>query len=156
MSTPIPYAIVNGVRHDCSSIELKVNGTVYIGFKSIKYSRKRNRTMVRGNHPDPIGKTRGTNDFDATCELYLAEFNALQADLGPGYGDVFFQVLVTYTEAGFDSIQDVLNGCTLDSTEDAGGDGGPDPLTRKFSLSPIKILFNGIDDLATPLVGVPA
>lgn len=155
MSTPIPYALTNGVRHDCSSIELKIFGVVYIGFKSIKYSRKRNRTMVRGNHPDPLGKTRGTNDYDATCELYLAEFNRLQADLGPGYGDVPVPITVTYTENGFDTIQDVLQGCTLDSTEDAGGEGGADPLTRKFSLSPTKILFNGIDDLATPLVGVP-
>ena len=154
MATPIPYALVNGVRHDVTSIELKLAGQVFIGFKSIKYSRKRTRKMVYGKHPDPLGKTRGQNAYEAKCELYLAEWNAFQAQLGSGYGDELFTVTVTYTENGFDTISDVLVGCSMDSTEDAGGESGGDALTRSFDLSPLKIKFNGIDDLAVPLVGV--
>jgi hypothetical protein len=153
MPPPIQYPLINGNRHDFSSIELKLQGNVFIGFKAIDYSRTRERGMVPGNHPDPLGKTRGKNTYKATVELYIAEWNAFQAQLGDGYGDVFFQVLVTYSENGFDTIQDVINGCTMDSTE-ASGSSGTDPLTRKFELNPLKILFNGIDDLATPLVGV--
>lgn len=156
-STPIPYAIINGVRHDVSSIELKLHGQEFRGFKSITYSRKRERTIVRGNHPDGLGKTRGQNTYEGSCELYLAEFHFFMTDVlgGDGYGDVFFEINVTYTENGFDTIQDVLRGCTLDSTE-AGGSEGTDALTRKFDLSPVKILFNGVDDCATPLQGVAA
>lgn len=153
MTTPIQYPLINGVRHSFASIELKLNNLIFIGFKSINYNRTRNRAFVRGNHPDPIGKTRGENEYKADTELYLAEFNMFQAELGPGYGDVFFQILVTYSENGFDTIQDVINGCTLDTT-DVSQSQGSDPLVRKFDLNPLKILFNGVDDLLSPLVGI--
>lgn len=153
MTTPIQYPLINGTRHSFASIELKLNGQIFIGFKSLNYTRTRSRTVVRGNSPDPLGKTMGENDYSADAEVYLAEWNLFQDLLGKGYGDVFFQVLATYSANGFDTIQDVINGCTLDSTEVSQSQ-GPDPLVRKFTLSPLKILFNGIDDLTTPLVGV--
>lgn len=153
MATPIPYPYVNGVRHSFTSIELKLNGQIFVGFKSINYSRSRSRSQVYGNSPDPLGKTQGTNEYSADVEIYLAEWNAFQASLGAGYGDAFFQVLVTYSANGFDTIQDVINGCTIDGLEVSQSQ-GPDPLVRKFEMSPLKILFNGLDDLATPLVGV--
>lgn len=152
MATPIPYPLINGTRHSFSSIELKLNGNIFIGFKSINYSRSRSRTAVYGNSPDPIGKTRGTNEYTADVELYLAEWNQFMESIGEGYGDVFFQVLVTYSENGFDTIQDTINGCTIDGLEVSQSQGS-DPLVRKFEMSPLKSLFNGKDDLAVPLVG---
>jgi hypothetical protein len=95
----------------------------------------------------------GENDYAADVELYLAEWNLFQSILGPGYGDVPFQTLVTYSANGFDTIQDVINGCTCDGLEASQGQGS-DPLVRKFDMSPLKILFNGKDDLANPLVGI--
>lgn len=154
MTTPIQYPLINGVRHSFASIELKLETQIFIGFKSINYGRTRTRTKVRGNHPDPLAKTRGENDYNADCELYLAEFMLFISQFGSGYGDKFFQVLVTYSENGFDTIQDIINGCTIDTTEASNGQ-GPDPLIRKFDLSPLKILFNGVDDLEIPLTGVP-
>lgn len=106
--------------------------------------------MVYGNSPDPIGKTRGTNEYSADVEIYLAEWNAFQDSIGPGYGDVPFQVLVTYGNEGFDTIQDVIRGCTIDGLEVSQSQGS-DALVRKFDMSPLKILFNGLDDLAVPL-----
>jgi len=154
MST-IAYPLINGVRHSFSSIELKIAGQIYVGFKSINYSRKRSRTMVRGNSPDPLGKTRGTNEYTADCEIFLAEWNLLQSqlqNLGAGYGDQFFNIVVTYTENGFDTVSDTIVACTLDTT-DVSQSEGADPLVRKFELNPLKILFNGLDDLANPLTG---
>lgn len=153
MTTPIAYPLINGVRHSFASVELKLNGQIFIGFKSINYSRTRSRSLVRGNSPDPLGKTLGENEYSCDAEIYLAEWNLFQSLLGAGYGDVFFQVLATYSANGFDTIQDVINGCTVDSTE-ASQSQGPDALVRKFDMKPLKILFNGIDDLAQPLVGV--
>lgn len=153
MPPPIQYPLINGVRHSFASIGLKIQGQEFIGFKSIEYSRTRERGFVQGNHPDPLGKTRGKNTYKGSVELYLAEWNAFQKQLGPGYGDVFFPVTVSYSENGFDTITDLINGCTIDSTE-GGGSEGTDPTTRKFDLSPLKILFDGIDDLETPLTGV--
>lgn len=154
MGTPLSFPLINGVRHGFSSIELKLAGQIFVGFKSINYSRVRTRSKVRGNHPDPIAKTRGENDYTGDCELYLAEWNLFQALLGQGYGDAIFSVLVTYGENGFDTISDELIGCSMDSTDASNGQ-GPDALVRKVDLSPLKIKFNGIDDLAVPLVGVP-
>ena len=155
MPPPIQYPNVNGVRHSFASIELKLAGQVFIGFKSIEYTRTRERGIVQGNHPDPLGKTRGKNTYKGSVELYLAEWNVFQKQLGAGYGDKLFSLLVTYGENGFDTITDEINGCSMDSTE-GGGSEGTDPSTRKFDLSPLKILFDGIDDVAVPLTGVQA
>lgn len=152
MATTIPYPLINGQRHSFASIELKLGPQIFIGFKSIEYSRTRNREVLYGAHPDPLGKTIGENDYKASVELYLAEWAFFQSQLGAGYGDVSFQVLVTYKAQGFDTIQDVIKGCTIDGLE-ASNSQGPSPLTRKFDMSPLKILFNGVDDLAIPLVG---
>lgn len=162
MSTPIQYPLVNGVRHSWASIELKIANQIFYA-TAVNYSRKRNRTMVRQNHPDPVGKTRGANEYSSDLELLLAEFNQLQAALivaataagsNGGYGDVFFSVVVSYTESGLDTVTDTILGCTLDSTE-AGNTEGTDPSKRKIELAPLKILFAGQDDLATPLKAPP-
>lgn len=161
MTTPIPYPLINGVRHDWSSIEFKVAGQIVLGCKAINYSRKRTRAYAEGFSPDPLGKTRGRNAYTADIELYLAEFNQLQALLqaqaaplggvnGSGYGDVFFSVTVMYQETGFDQVTDTIIGCTMDST-DVGMSVSPDAVARKFEMFPTKILFNGQDDLLTPL-----
>lgn len=154
-TSPIAYPIVNGVRASFPSVELKLNGQIFIGFKSINYSRTRNRTMVYGNNVDPIGKTRGKNEYKADCELYIAEFHQFLIDTlgGAGYGDVIFNISVTISEPGFDTIADQIIGCTLDST-DASNAEGADPLVRKFELNPIKVIYGGVDDNAIPLVGV--
>lgn len=156
-TTPIQYPLVNGARHSFVSIELSINGQIYVGFKEINYSRTRSRTVVMGNNADPIGKTRGTNEYKCDASLYLAEFNALTLDSLGGttngsYGDFFFTIFVTYSENGFDTIVDTIAGNTLDTT-DASNSQGNDPTVRKVEFNPLKILFNGVDDNAFPLVG---
>lgn len=162
MASPIPFPLINGVRHGFSSIELKLNTQIFVGFKSINYSRTRTRTMVRGNHPDPIGKTRGENEYSADCELYFAEWVLFQSQLKApeavgdgGYGDAFFPIYVTYGENGFDTVTDEILGCTMDTTEASNGQGA-DPLVRKIELNPLKVKFGGLDDLAFPLAPPPA
>jgi hypothetical protein len=153
--TPIPYAIVNGSRHSPVSLELKFNGLLYVGFKSAQYSRKRSRAMAKGNSPDPLGKTRGTNVYTASVEFLIAEFNQLIRQMGPGYGDQFFSVTCTYTENGFDTITDEILGCTIDSTEATADQTSDDPLYRMVELTPVKIRFDRLDDLLIPLAPPP-
>lgn len=148
----LQYPLVNGRKHGFASIEMKINGLIYRGFKSIKYGRKRTRELVRGNHPDPIAKTVGENEYTGEVELYLAEWYVFQDSLGDGngYGDVPFIVLVTYGQSPFVTRTDTLSGCSMDST-DADNSQGPAALTRKVDIAPLKILFNGKDDVANPL-----
>ena len=151
--TPISFPLVNGVRHGFSSIELKFqfNGQkVQVFCKSINYSRKRTRGLVRGNHPDPLAKTRGENEYAADCELYVAEWLLLKRTLGAGYGDQFFTAMVTYGENGFDTFTDQIQGCTMDGLEVTAAQGS-DPLVRKFDMNPLKVLFDDDDDLQFPL-----
>lgn len=152
----IQYPIVNGVRHSFTSIEFRATtgenfGQVYF-IKSINYERKRSRGTVRGNHPDPLGKTRGENEYTGDLELYLAEWQDFVTEVlgGAGYGDKFFNLVVTYNETGFDPIVDEIVGCTWDASS-AQNSQGTDPTVRKVDLNPIKIRFNGIDDLEIPL-----
>lgn len=161
MTTPIQYPLINGLRHSFNSIEINIGGLILYG-TAINYKRTRSRTMVQVNHPDPIGKTRGSNAYTADIELLLAEYNMLQQQLialaaqqqGTGYGDVPFSVLATHTENGLDTIQDALIGCTMDTTE-GSHQVSNDPTKRKFELNPLKIYFNGVDDLGLPLGAPP-
>lgn len=164
MPTPVLYPLINGTRHSFASVEAKVAGQIF-PLVEINYNRERKREYLRGNHPDPFGKTLGENEYTADGTWPLAEWNLIQALLQKkavqggaqaraGYGNVFFPIYVTYSENGFDTICDVLIGCTLDSAE-AAAKQGPSPMLRKSMLNPVKILYNGIDDVTVPLVAPP-
>jgi hypothetical protein len=152
--SPLQIPLINGVRHSFASIELKVNSIIFRGVKAINYTRKNERVFGYGNNSDPLFKTRGKNGYTADLEMYLAEFNYLISSMGPKYGGIFFPVYVTYSENGLDPIQDVILGCTIDSTE-ANNTESADPLVRKIELGPLKILYNGLDDNPVPLVPPP-
>lgn len=166
-TTPISYPLVDGFRKSFSSIECVFTARSsgggpamslnFRGFKSIKMKRTRTRVKARGNHPDPLGKTRGTNEYEAEVEVLVEEFNQLQSELAAinaAYGDVFFTFTRTYTENGSDTITDHAIGCTFDTTESDDNESA-DPTMRKISLDPLKIYFNGLDD-TVPLAPVPA
>jgi hypothetical protein len=161
MTTPIAYALLNGARMGFSSIEPKIilasgSSLIFGGFKSLNYKRARTREEARSNSPDPIGKTVGENAYTGDLEVYAAEALQIINFLGgAGYGDVFFALAVTYLMNGFDTQVDTLLGCTLDEF-DSSNSQGPANLTRKFNLSPLKLLVNGLDDLAIPLTAPPA
>lgn len=159
MTEQLVVPLVNGVRHSFASIEAKFAGQIFLGIKSINYSRTRSRGEVRGTHPDPIAKTRGENAYTADCEMYLAEFMAfLRAVTGSddltGYGDIEFDVTVTYSEDGFSTIVDEIITCHVDTTEASNGQ-GTDPTLRKIDLGPMKVRYGRYDDLKSPLTPPP-
>lgn len=158
MADPLVYPLIRGKRHGFASITLKFalpeGRKVQMFCKSINYGRTRTRGMVEGNHPDPIAKTRGTNAYKASVEIWIVEYRLLVAELGPGYGDVDFDTLVTYGENGFETVTDEILGCNLDD-DDSSNAQGPDPLIRKIELNPLKIRMAGIDDLAIPMASPP-
>lgn len=155
LGLPLQYPSTTGARPSFGHIELNLAGFKFVGFKKIDYSRTRSREMIYGAHPDPLGKTLGQNEYKASCELYLPEFNLFVQQLmlqgvTLGYGDTFFTVTVTYNATGFGVVSDVLYGCSFDSTDSANSQ-GTSALTRTFELNPLKIEFNGIDDVTNPL-----
>lgn len=156
---PILVPLSNGVVYSFGHVTLEIAGIEFTGgFKSIKRSRKREREMVESNSPDPVGKTLGKNVYQCSAELYLAWWFALLVTvnntLGPGYGDRPFLIKISYNAGGFTPFQDLVQNCTFDSTEADDGV-GIGALTRHVDFNPTKILFNGMDDLADPLVAPP-
>lgn len=154
MAEALAYPLIRGFRHGFASLKFKfaLDGgkTVQVFMKSVNYGRTRSRGWVRGNHPDPIAKTRGENEYRCDVEMPVAEYRLLVQDLGAGYGDKIFTLLVTYGENGFETVTDEIEGCTLDDDDSSNG-AGPDPLMRKLTLNPTKIRMSGIDDLEVPL-----
>lgn len=153
-TSPLQFPLINGAGFSYSSIELKINGLIFRGFKSINYELSRERGKVYGNSPDPLFKTVGKADYTCDAEIYVAEWYAFLAQLGAGFGDVFFPILVSYAQAGFDTVQDSILGCTIDKIS-ASQSEGTDPLVRKVEFNPLKILLNGQDSLAIPLSPPP-
>ncbi len=158
MADSLQYPLIRGRRHGFASIvavfQLLDGKTVQMFIKSVNYGRTRSRGLVRGNHPDPIAKTIGENEYKCSVEMALAEYRLLVAELGPGYGDVTFSLFVTYGENGFETVTDSILGCTLDD-DDASNAQGPDALMRKLDLAPLKIIMAGVDDLEVPMVSPP-
>lgn len=156
MPTPVKYPDTTGFRADFSATVLRIDGQQFVGYKSIEMSRTRERAVVKGANADPLGKTRGSNSYKMTVEVYVAEFKAFLLDhFGAGYGDVMFAAEVDVTEGGYDTQTHRAEGCSVDST-DASWSQGTDPLTAKVDFGPVKIKFAGVDDNAVPLQGAPA
>lgn len=159
MPNAISYPFYGGARHSPASAELKIilPNTQFIlgGWQKISYSWELAPEMVYGNHPDPVGQTLGQAKYEAELELLLAEYNFLLASIGPGFATIPFQLTISHTENGFDTIVDSIYGARI-----KGGSAdiqiGAAPQKRTVPLSPLKIKPNGVDLLAVPLQGVAA
>jgi hypothetical protein len=143
----VPYPLINGVRHDWSSIEFSVQlpsgaAITIVGIKSINYKAEKKGTLVYGTGPKPIGITRGVFTPDGDVEVYLDEFYNLTTALGSGFMDVPVTCKVSYSE-GDRTYTDTLVGARLASVE-ASQSQGADPLTRKLALTLLDVLYNGV------------
>lgn len=149
---PIRYPLTDGNRHSWNSLEAKFAGKIFLGFTDLTFSRKRSRVKVYGAHPNPLGKTRGSNEFTLKAKLLLAEFVYLTDEVlgGKGYADKYFEVSGTYTESGFDTIRYQFIGCTLDE-EQVSNTRGDDATEVEIDLSPLSYLKNGKPDLDLPM-----
>lgn len=153
---PIRYPLVNGVRQSFASCQLQITSETATwepkGWNKITFDRTRERGEVRGPHPDPIAKTRGTNAYTCSLSMYLAEWNYLWQEVlgGAGYGDQFFRVVLQYLENGLDVVKVEFRGCTMDKSS-IDNSQGTDATMVEMDLTPIKIIWNDQDDVDDPL-----
>jgi len=156
---PLQVPLINGAIRSFGHVVLNAAGMDFTGgVLSIDYDRTRERERVYTNNPDPVGDTLGENKYTGEMEV-LFDFaqnfiQTVQQQLGPGYGDQFFTVFVSYTGTNLQPITDVLQGCKIDSMK-ASNKKGTTALSRTIKLNPLKILFQQIDDLANPLQAPP-
>ena len=157
--TPMQVPLTSGAVRSFGHMRMDIAGMDFTGgFKSAKYSRKREREMPMSNSPDPVGKTLGENKYQCSVVAYYDWWMNLlltvQNNLGPGYGDVLFTIYFSYVGVNLSPYQDVALGCSFDSTQ-ADNATGIGALTREMEFNPVKIKFNGIDDLQNPLAPGP-
>lgn len=138
------FPLINGDYFAFADIELRANGLLFAGVKSINYKAALNRQFVRGTSSIPLGRTRGNYEASGDIELYLNAANFLITSLGPTWMQVPIQISVSYgPNVGMIQpvITDLLNGVYLTSIE-ASQSQGEDALTRKFELSVQEIQYN--------------
>lgn len=162
VGAPLQYPLINGYRPSWASIEFKFNLTgagsaPNYAMQSIDYKVTRERKKTRGTSVYPLAKTRGSVDFTCKIKILLAEFNQLIGQLGQldptgnnAYGDVAFELDVSYTEPAFTIVTDQILGCTIDSVEQSSSEGVED-IVIECELAPLQILRNGQPISSVPL-----
>ena len=138
------YPLINGVRHDYSSVEIMIKGARVFGVKDISYSSKLDPGKVTGTHAAILGRTRGQLTEEGSFTLYEAEWSDLLGALGNAFMEKGFHITVNYREDGQPMVTDRLIGCRLTSVEHSPASGS-EPLTVKLSVHVMKITRNGLD-----------
>jgi hypothetical protein len=147
---------INGRRFSHASLEAKLDGDVYRGFKSINWKQSMKPTKVMADGPMPVGRTLGEYEAEADCEMLLQNATALRKSLaakaedGISYGLVEFDILCYFSEGASDPVHEVkLVGCRWES-EDNSTAQGPDALVEKIGLSVMWIEKDGLRLYAPP------
>lgn len=147
----VEYPLINGHRYSFSSIELKINGTKYIGVKSINYDDGLKPAQLGGTTPLMIGRTRGKYEAKGDVEFYRIEAQAILDELDDGFYEVPFDIVVQYSEDDDQPVTtDNLVGVRLESTAASNSD-GPDASTLKFGLNIIVPIKWGGKSGVTPI-----
>ena len=151
---PIEYPTINGVRYDFSSIDVVIAGRRrQLGMRSIEYSHTLEPTKVRGAHAQPIGRTRGEYEAEASIVLYKREADELRSSLealGGGYMEQSFELVVMYAETGQPVIVDRVVGCRIRSESDSH-EQGSDALEETLELDVMYLVKNGKNPLTRML-----
>lgn len=145
---PIPYPLINGVRFDWSSVEIKAAGRLFDGVKGLDYSQTLEPGKARGNRAQVVGSTRGVLDADGKITLYRLEFDALIAHLvatggGRGFMEVMFDINASYADINQPTTNDVLKGVRIKKHSHTGTEGG-DPLAVECELFVMSVWPNGV------------
>lgn len=141
------YAMYNGVAYDHNALDIRFalpGREVRCFVKSLNHDTKRSRTMLYANHPKPIAKTKGQTAFSCDLELFQPEWMMIRDELGTGWQDLFFALVVQLSVPDFDVDTTSILGCTLDSNS-YGTSAGGDPTVRKFDLTPLDVRDGGLD-----------
>lgn len=148
MSDPI---MVNGNSHSWGSIVCKVAEETIFGFTGITYADKRERTegYGMGPHQAPTRRSRGKYTADPSK---LTGFAGAVQDLRnrlserspiKSYGDVEFQVVLTYFETEELPLIVVLEKCVW-TGNNASNEEGAELNKEEIEIKPLFIRRNGL------------
>ena len=130
--------LINGRRLSHASLEAKLDGNLYTGFKSLNFDDELAPGRVGGTHPVQEGHTIGAYSAGSNFEMLKQHMKPLRAALaakasdGLSYGTVLFDIFASYQEDG-DVHTVELRQVRIQKIED-GSSQGPDGLTEKVTL----------------------
>lgn len=141
------YPLINGTLPDWASVQFTAqlpdgSRSRIVGLKSLNYKVEQDPADVFGTSSIPIGQTKGTAKFSGDVEFYIQEFYALIEAIGDDFASIPFTITPSYSVGNFTKT-DTLVGARLISPESSNSQGA-DPLSRKFSLKMLNILWNGV------------
>jgi hypothetical protein len=143
--SPIQVSVSNGFVRSMANVRIEIAGlSLPGGFASVMRKRTRTRERVYSNNVDPIGDTDGTNQYEATVDMYFDWYiqlvQTLRNNLGPGYGSQTFDMYLAYVGANLATYYDVITSCKFDNDE-INAQKGASPLVSAVHLNPLKIYF---------------
>lgn len=150
----ISYPLIQGVRYDHSSLDIKLAGTSQfsLGIKSLDYSDNLEPGKVFGTAAQKLAETRGQYDAEASLELYRAEYDAFalyltQQNPGIGLYEIRWNIDVNYLpEGGLALVTDNIVSVRIKKPQRSSA-AGSDPTAVKVDLSPMYIIGNGINPI---------
>ena len=141
---PVPsIPLVNGCRHSFASIEVQVNAILYLGVREIQYGDALEVADVRGASPQILGRTRGQLKATASMTMYLSEWEDMKSKLGEGFGEVSFDIQVTFRDEGDNMVTDKIIGCRVTNVQ-RNQSSGNEPITVQLTLHVMRIEHNGL------------
>lgn len=143
---------VNGNQLSWGSITCKIDGSPFHGFIGITYADARERVKAygMGRHHAPRGRSRGKytvensklTGWKGSIQQLRQELAARALD-GVSYGDVEFQVTISYFEDDDMPILIELNRCVIVKNS-SGDDENADPEKEEIELDVMSIRRNGL------------
>jgi hypothetical protein len=124
MPFPLPVPLILGHYWSFASIELAVvtpQGLQKITeIQAVNYAPSLEMGDVWGSRPQKLGRTRGQQNGEASIELLMPAWERLRQALGAsgvGYGELPFDVIVSYGEIGLPVKTDIIGGCRISRVE---------------------------------------
>jgi len=141
---PSSSSLINGKRHDSSSVNLTLDGDEGHPFIDLNYSDALEPGMAEGAGAQSPGRTRGKYKTDGcSISFLLRHFDDLAQKFGDGFYEKEFDISVSYRDDdGFGVITDTLRGCRITKVETQIGSDDK-AIAKKCDLSVMYILHNG-------------
>ncbi len=142
---------VNGNQVSWGSCVLKLDGEPFTGFTSISFADKRERVKAygMGRHQAPRGRSRGKYTVEPvkltgwkSSVKILRDALAAQSQDGRSYGDVEFEIVLTYSEADEPPILVQLERCVWTGNSSSDEEGA-DPLKEEIEIDCMLIRRDG-------------
>jgi hypothetical protein len=155
----LPLTLYQGFLYGPTSIAVALAGLPY-RIKSLNFKRGMKKGVPYANETLPLGYVRGPYSASGSLELWMAEANRfnwnvykgqlVESGMVPaGLVEVQFDIsVVLKPDNGLGAYPTQLNGVTIDEIEQSSTSGGTEGLFKKYTITILNVVENGIPDVA--------